>query len=266
MGDGASDVIIEDSTFSGNFVEGESLAFAGAIFISGSGTNLEIARCTFNNNRAVTGNGGAALGGAIANLASGITVTVTNSTFSGNSALCGNDGIGAGGAISFNYNESGGESSLVLNNDTFSGNSASCGSNCTAAGDTVAVDNNPRVKLYSSVITYDSGNGNCGAVKWPFNITSLGYNITDDHTCINGSVTGDRLDTDPRLDPAGLKDNGGPTETIAISKSSATFDTGDPVCPPPPSTDQRGIKRPQAAACDVGAYELILRNIPALGE
>ncbi|MFQ5880811.1 MAG: choice-of-anchor Q domain-containing protein, partial [Dehalococcoidia bacterium] len=31
-------------------------------------------------------------------------------------------------------------------------------------------------------------------------------------------------------------------------------DAGSPDCPPP-ATDQRGVARPQGAACDIGAYE-----------
>ena len=63
----------------------------------------------------------------------------------------------------------------------------------------------------------------------------------------------------PRLGP--LKDNGGPTKTMAIEAGSVAIDrvprrTGD--CP---STDQRGVHRPQGRACDIGAYEFAIPNI-----
>jgi hypothetical protein len=51
-----------------------------------------------------------------------------------------------------------------------------------------------------------------------------------------------------------LDDNGGATETHALLPGSAAINAGTPNCPPP-STDQRGVTRPQGAACDTGAYE-----------
>lgn len=57
---------------------------------------------------------------------------------------------------------------------------------------------------------------------------------------------------DPMLGP--LQNNGGNTQTMALLPGSLAIDTGDPAtCL---STDQRGISRPQGAACDIGAYEL----------
>jgi hypothetical protein len=53
-----------------------------------------------------------------------------------------------------------------------------------------------------------------------------------------------------------LSDNGGGTETHALLPGSAAIDAGIPNCPPP-STDQRGVPRPQGAACDIGAVEFV---------
>jgi len=59
--------------------------------------------------------------------------------------------------------------------------------------------------------------------------------------------------------PVGLRYNGGPTKTLALAPDSPAVD-------PIPlsacningiSTDQRGTKRPQGAACDIGAYEYV---------
>ena len=50
-----------------------------------------------------------------------------------------------------------------------------------------------------------------------------------------------------------LADNGGPTETHALLPSSIAIDTAQ--FSPCPETDQRGVERPQGAACDIGAYE-----------
>ncbi len=59
------------------------------------------------------------------------------------------------------------------------------------------------------------------------------------------------LSGDPRLGP--LRDNGGPTKTMLPAPGSPVIDAGG-VCPV--ATDQRGIPRPQGAACDIGAVEV----------
>jgi uncharacterized repeat protein (TIGR01451 family) len=58
---------------------------------------------------------------------------------------------------------------------------------------------------------------------------------------------------DAILDP--LADNGGPTQTHALVTGSPAVDAAGPGCPPP-NTDQRGVSRPQGAACDIGSFEL----------
>jgi hypothetical protein len=64
---------------------------------------------------------------------------------------------------------------------------------------------------------------------------------------------------DPKLGP--LANNGGPTNTHALVPGSpaidlAIFGTSSPLsdCP---KTDQRGTRRPQGKACDVGAFEFL---------
>jgi hypothetical protein len=116
-------------------------------------------------------------------------------------------------------------------------------------------------------------------------ITNGGYNISDDASCgfgtstgANGQTLGDNVN--PNLDPAGLANNGGPTQTIALQAASAavdaipfascTFPAGslNPCTNPLAMTssnqltcDQRGELRPDPedganGACDIGAYEL----------
>ena len=84
------------------------------------------------------------------------------------------------------------------------------------------------------------------------NITDGGNNIEDGDTC-GFSETTSLSNTDPILDPAGLQDNGGPTQTIALLSGSPAIDAGDDTACP--SADQRGISRPQGSNCDIGAYE-----------
>jgi hypothetical protein len=59
------------------------------------------------------------------------------------------------------------------------------------------------------------------------------------------------LTTDPQL--GSLGNNGGPTQTFALSPTSPAIDAGDNThCP---ATDQRGITRPLGLYCDIGSYE-----------
>ncbi len=47
-----------------------------------------------------------------------------------------------------------------------------------------------------------------------------------------------------------------------LQAGSAAIDAGNDVnCP---STDQRGVPRPQGAHCDIGAYEAILLFLPII--
>lgn len=71
--------------------------------------------------------------------------------------------------------------------------------------------------------------------------------------CSGFALTNTKVATDPKLLP--LASNGGPTQTHALEDaSSAAFNTATSPCP---DFDQRGITRPQAGLCDLGAYELV---------
>jgi hypothetical protein len=85
--------------------------------------------------------------------------------------------------------------------------------------------------------------------SFPGTIVSNGHNLDGDGTCGLGEPT-DLPGTDPLLGP--LADNGGPSETHALLPGSPAIDAGPPTCE---ATDQRGVPRPQEAACDIGAYE-----------
>lgn len=105
------------------------------------------------------------------------------------------------------------------------------------------------VTLQNSIISGRSPVPDCGGSP-PFTIQSAGHNIEDSTSCGFLSV-GDHQSTDPMLGP--LRDNGGGTLTSALLAGSPAIDAGNIVACPP--TDQRGVSRPQGAACDVGAYE-----------
>ena len=95
-----------------------------------------------------------------------------------------------------------------------------------------------------------------------FEISDGVCNIDSGTSCGFTQATGSLSNTDPLLDPAGLQDNGGRTQTLALQPDSPAVDlVGQGACPPP-TTDQRGVGRPQEEACDSGAFELVQQPTP----
>jgi hypothetical protein len=97
-----------------------------------------------------------------------------------------------------------------------------------------------------------AGNGDFGCFLAPFgagpvSITSLGDNVFSDATC--NPIATDQIVGDAGVGP--LADNGGPTLTHGLLAGSPAIDAAA-TCPP---IDQRGVARPQGAACDVGSVE-----------
>jgi len=82
-------------------------------------------------------------------------------------------------------------------------------------------------------------------------LTSLGYNLSSDNGSGYLTVTGNRINTDPRLGP--LQNNGGPTFTHVPASNSPAIDSGDPTL----GMDQRGpsFQRLTNGRIDIGAVE-----------
>ena len=96
-------------------------------------------------------------------------------------------------------------------------------------------------KLQASVVASNAGIAGCAGT-----ITDLGGNVSFPNASCPGEVS------DPRLGP--LVDNGGPTRTRALESGSGAIDqAAAALCN---SVDQRGVARPQGAACDSGSYEV----------
>jgi hypothetical protein len=94
-------------------------------------------------------------------------------------------------------------------------------------------------------------------------VTSLGYNLSTDDGAGLLIETGDQITTDPMIDPVGLRNNGGPTDTVAIPAGSPAIDKGKDFTGT--GLDQRGLSRPFDFATapatggdnsDIGAFEL----------
>lgn len=221
------DLVVERSTFTGN-----SANHGGAIYHNGFHT-LRVVGSTFAGNEARY------YGGAIAFL-SDKGATISSSTFSANKA--GADG----GAIHH------GSGRLAIGASTLSGNEAG------TTGGGIYSSPHAALSMRTSIV---AGNG---APKGPDaygTLSSGGYNLVGDASGATGFAATDLLNVDAGLDPEGLKDNGGPTQTIALMQGSPAVDAVEEGCPPP-TADQRGVSRPRdgdgdgQSLCDIGAYEL----------
>jgi uncharacterized repeat protein (TIGR01451 family)/CSLREA domain-containing protein len=220
---------VQDSTISDNRSLDSlfnGFGFGGGITNDGGTTN--IARSV------VTGNS-ARFGGGIENRG---TLTVENSTISGNTVVS----SGSGGGI-----WSGQSAVLAVVSSTISKNSA-----FIAGG----IDN------YAGSVTAKNTifAGNTGASPNCFFVSDGGYNLDDGSSCNFDSANHSLSNVDPLLDPAGLQDNGGPTQTIALEPGSPAIDAIPSAvngCGTTITTDQRGISRPQGSGCDIGALEFV---------
>jgi hypothetical protein len=189
------------------------------------------------------GPGGTAQGGGIKATVSSSVLTVGNVTVAANIARSSATGTAQGGGV---FAAASGSGKIRLANATLSANRASgpagaSGGNLQPSGS---------VELRDTILA--AGMAMAGAQNCSATTTSVGHNLEDTTPSQCGlAATGDRVGADPLLAP--LQANGGPTSTMALLGASPAIDAGDASCP---GSDQRGVARPQGAACDIGAYEL----------
>jgi hypothetical protein len=251
---------ITNSTFSDNVADAEGTGAGGAI---ANGGTLSVANSTFR------GNGTDELGGAIDNFS---TLSVANSTFGGN-------GASQGGAI---YNTG----TVNVANSTFGGNSGLGGGIDNDFGGTLSVANSTfsgngggdienvsTLNLANTILANPSGY-DCDSYAGTVIVTTDGGgNLADDDSCGFTSPSSANDVTNLDLDPNGLQNNGGPTQTIALEPGSRAIGAGVVgVCQAnlpttagamPPygagGVDQRGRARAGLASappyCDSGAYD-----------
>jgi hypothetical protein len=241
---------ISNCSTSSNQAVGSIVASGGAIYLD-SGARLTVTNCTVSSNS--VNSDGTQLnwphvfqGGAFSTGSQSL-MTITNSTFADDAVSdmsaspLGLARLAQGGAI----NSSG---TLTIINSTFSGNKALT---AISSGEGGAIYANPReTTTIHGTILANSTRGNCY-----YHVTAPSYDLCDDASCRFSGTSRDNV-TDIDLD-TGLKNNGGPTQTIALtSVVSAAVD----LIPPQdcPKTDQRGFLRPASgqARCDAGAFEL----------
>jgi CSLREA domain-containing protein len=269
-----------DSTIQGNVAQGQQIAgfpdggggAGGGIFAQYEGSLIMRGSTVVGNSTAGAngksgeggpgGNGGGSAGGGIF---AGSEVNIESSTITDNGAL--NPGVGGGGTPSGIPGQGLGGGVIVaagrgdFKGVTFSGNGA------THSGASIYVGNGGNAEAHlKSTIVANSGSFLCGLGPGA-EMDSFGFNIVTDNSC-PGNVAG----SDPQLQP--LANNGGPTETMAIPKSSPAVDAGFRSASlqsllggtvTNDFTDQRGLPRPldfpdepngSGDGSDVGAFEL----------
>lgn len=257
----------------------------GGLYTDGGPLNIN--RCTIINNHSI---GNTSHGGGVANFTGPVTITdstisgnsakhagggvsingvkMTNSTIAGNSVAGGTGAIGGGGVYSY---------TTTITNCTITGNSAQGSGGGVLSRDHQAMPGLifPTTTLKSSIVAGNTATGSSPDVSAMF-ITG-GFNLIGK---INGSTglthSTDMSGTvaaplDAKLDPAGLKDNGGPTQTVALLFGSPAIDKATSVPQgggPTLTTDQRGAGFPRTVddpalpnanggdGTDVGAFEM----------
>ncbi|MFH0351615.1 MAG: hypothetical protein ACHBMF_06760 [Chromatiales bacterium] len=165
-------------------------------------------------------------GGVLADLGSS-TLTVSNSTFMGNSAGGGaiwHEGVAVAGSVALAVSNSTSPPTVrllarpcpttwggltTISNSTFTGNNAGTGEVLFLSGAT----------MRNNVVAGNTG-ANCSPVLAVLN-TDQGGNLDDQGVCGFNHPTS-KNNVPGGLDPAGLKDNGGPTQTIALCQSAGT--------------------------------------------
>jgi len=208
--------------------------FGGGIFNSVAAT-LTLSGTTVYDNFGVAGAG----------LYNNGAVTATNSTFYQNHA------VWYGGGIYQFVGYQNIPGSLALVSSTIAHNEADGTDSFVIGGGGIF---GGYVSFKNSVIAEHGVYGNCAQT----NIVGVqGNNFSDDRTC--SSFDSDQLSG---LDPAGLKDNGGPTWTVSLVSDSPLIDSiPDYLCTDANGNrlriDQRGVPRPQGNGCDIGAFEVV---------
>jgi CSLREA domain-containing protein len=257
----AYDLTIIDSTISGNTTGGDGGGIYGAISVT-------ITNSTISDNTA-GGKGGGLM------LTNGSTAIIRGSTFSNNtgtqgggiyaastlnainSTISGNSASASGGGLHFVGSTAGLFNVTIAENLSNTGRGAAVGGGVAQEAGTINLVNSI-VALNDIVIPTVppiTSHDDCSGT-----ITSQGNNIMLVVNAAHCTVTGGGFSAvDPMLGP--LQDNGGLTQTHALSIGSLAIDAGNSGgCADnlgaPLTTDQRGLPRPFGAHCDIGAYEL----------
>ena len=220
--------------------------------ITNNGGTLTVKHCLLAGNKSVHGQGPSD-GGGIAS--SGGSVSIENCTFYGNHAFTGGGILQQGG-------------SLQVIHSTFAENTTSA-ARTLRPGNCILLTSAATFTIANTILNAWTGSGAPALSAVGVNVTSNGYNtcsdddVHDQYSCPQFlTQPTDQVSTDAKLDPAGLQNNGGPTQTVALLSDSPALDKGNSFGI---ATDQRGQPRPHdltfasnapgGDGSDIGAYE-----------
>jgi hypothetical protein len=194
------------------------------------------------------------------------TICISNTTVSGN----GGEGIdNFNGTVRVSNSTVSGNGSIGIDNDSDILDTTLTISNSTVAANFYGISNSGAMHISNSTIVGNRRGGIAGRLSIRGSIVAHnsqsncasftpspdnGDNLSSDSSC-HFTASTSLQNTDPKLDPAGLANNGGPTQTIALQPDSPVLDRL-PVANKCPATDERGVSRPQGPNCDSGAFEM----------
>jgi hypothetical protein len=275
--------ITNGQTPDGGFENGGGIAVsngASLVFQDGAVLNSRAGPAIFD-----ASGGGIDVGG-------GGSLTVVRSTIAGNTAQAESTGTAEGGGISAFTPGDGGSTfavgdPLVVQNSTVAGNKAISESSSSGGG----IDVFGSIALLNSTVAFNSvdaqfserGGGLSASVDGPA-VRTIQASVIASNTVVGGAagasndcdsggtsidtadtVVGDPSDCDltgannvlgtaaPGLTP--LANNGGPTDTVALTAASPALNHVAGANCPPPAIDQRGLPRAGGPACESGAWE-----------
>jgi hypothetical protein len=234
---------LADTTFSGNTVtnDGSGTALGGDVYSDGE---LRVRRSLFQFASVRAASGGTDEDGGAVYVVEGFgsedaTREVINSTFVGSEAGASD---GQGGAIFVDA------TALTVAHATFYDNTAAQGDHLGARGDA-------HLRVRNSILPGELASDACedGAAG---SVQSAGYNLFNLQDADCAPVDTDEVVGDVGLATTTPVNNGGPTETIALTPSSEAVDlVPKPRCKVADGEDQRGFGRPAGDRCDAGAFE-----------
>ena len=246
----SGELILSESTFTNN----SARSFAGAI--NANSGELTINNSTFEGNSAV--NGGAIF------INNGITGNINDSTFSTNRANASGGAIFTAGLLTISNSTFAENSAIERAGALFNGGGTMNVISSTLSANTAgiaggAIENRAVTNITNSILANSPNGGDCENLAGTTSF--VGINLVEDGSC-NTAANPNVLNVDPQLDPNGLQNNGGLTETIALTSSSPAANAGvndfvDGTVGNALPFDQRGtgFDRIFGGTVDLGAFE-----------
>jgi hypothetical protein len=252
-----------DSAVLDNEVLDASEGFGGGIENLGT---LTVRRSTIAGNTAPNGGGIDQFAGPVASTEVSQSAITGNTSTEGGALMSGGSAVGSVSieTTTIAANSGGGitasDTALTIDASTLSDNSRESG----AAGANLVLGAGATATISSTIVADAVGGPNCSGSAA---LTSAGHNLESADSCAFDQAT-DHASANPLLGP--LADNGGPTQTMAMSPLSPALDQAVAA----DTTDQRGQPRtidfaelgnaPGGDGTDIGAYELQVAPLPSV--